>query len=142
MDGAKQALRDEADECWTEVADGMLQAILASPRPSHPVRGQEGATFFHVREKVLTRHVLAAVDAISQVAVDVVRIRCDEDRYTGVAIVIRVRYGEPIIPLADRVRGAATRQLRAVLGKDVPTVAVLTMQVHAEDVTRGDPALA
>lgn len=138
---AMESLRDHTNERWVEVSDTMLAAILAKSRPSHPIRGQAGPDTFHVSEQVLTNYVLDAVDPIPHVEVDAIRIHADQDRYTGITIVITARHGLPLLPVADTIREAARDRLAQVLGEQVPPISVEKMRVHVEDVTPGDPSL-
>ncbi len=139
---ATQALRDHTDERWVEIADSMLAGVLARSRPSHPVRGQVGSESFHVSDQVLTNYLLAAIDPIPQVEVDAINIHSDQDRYTGVTIVISVQHGLSLVPVADMIREAAEACLIDMLGRSTPPITVSTMHVHVEDVTPEDPSLS
>jgi len=139
LETAAQALRDHTEERWVEIAESMLARVLATTRPSHPVRGKARAATFHVSEQVLTSYVLDAVGAIPGVEVDAMRIHSEQDRYTGIDIVITARYGLPLLPVADIIRQAARDRLVTLLGEQVPPISVSTMHVHVEDVTPGDP---
>jgi len=142
LDVAAQALRDHTDERWVEIADSMLAGVLAKAPPSHPVQGQVGSETFYVSEQVLTSYLLDAIDPIPDVEVDAIRIHADQDRYTGVTILITARHGLALLPAADSIREAAQARLQEVLGQPVPRVSVSSMHVQVEDVTPADPGLA
>ncbi len=142
LDVAAQALRDHTDERWVEIADSMLAGVLAKAPHSHPVQGQVGSETFYVSEQVLTNYLLDAIDPIPDVEVDAIRIHADQDRYTGVTILITARHGLALLPAADSIREAAQARLQEVLGQPVPRVSVSSMHVQVEDVTPGDPGLA
>ena len=142
LDVAAQALRDHTDERWVEIADSMLAGVLATTPPSHPLRGQLGSEAFYVSEQVLTNYLLDAIDTVPDVEVDAIQIHADQDRYTGVTILITARHGLALLPVADSIREAAQARLLEVRGQSVPQISVSPMHVHVEDVTPGDPGLA
>jgi len=136
---ATRALLDHSDERWVEIAEDVLDKVLARAHPSHPVRAEEDSLTFHVSEQVLARHVLDAIDPLPDVEVDAVRIHADRDHYTGITIVITARYGVSLLSASDTVAEAANARLMQILGDAVPPLSVSTMHVHVEDVTVDDP---
>ncbi len=138
---ATQALRVHTDERWVEIRDSMLAEVISRSRASHSLRGGGGPDGFHVSEQVLTAYVLDALDPIPHIEVDAIRIHADQDRYTGITILVTAQHGLPLLPAADAIRHAAQKRLIQVLGASTPQISVETMHVHVEDVTPGDPGL-
>jgi len=95
----------------------------------------------HVSQQVVVGYLRDAVDAVDDCEVVTIRVDSDGDVCTGVVIALAVRYGTPLIPLADRVRERAEGRLQELLGPVAPPVTVAHLHVHVVDVTRGDPKL-
>lgn len=141
LDGARDVLVEHLDARWVEISDRVLATALTATRRSSPVRAQAPGGPVQVSEQVLVAYLRAAVDAadpdgvLAEARIDVEGV----DAYAGVTILLVTRYGQPIIPIADRVRAAAYDSLTELLGPVVPAVDVRTMHVHVSDVTTGDP---
>lgn len=144
---ATEELRDHHDERWVEIQDRVLSHVMSASRRSQTVRagtnnpGTDGQTY--ISEGVLTTSLADALDDIPGSAVDHLVITTDHDKnYTGLTIVVRVQFGEIIIPLADRLRLRAQSVLTTLLGTPNPSITVTGMHVHVDDVQRDDPKLS
>lgn len=139
LTSATAALRAHTDGRWVEVSRGMLSGILSRSRSSYPVRAQAPMGPFSVSEHVLVMSLQCELDSIPRCEVTGIQIDASGDTYTGVTIVVTAQYPDPLIPLADRLRDAAQRRLREVLGAVIPEVTVSAMHVHVADISRTDP---
>lgn len=134
-------LRAHVEPRWVEVADAIMSSALRVSRPSPPLVAQAPSGPVHVAEQVVVAYLRDSVDPVPGCEVRNVRLEVEQERCTGVVIVVAARFGEPLIPLADEVRNRAERRLTELLGTAAPPVTVTQMHVHVADVTRGDPKL-
>ncbi len=142
---ATEALSRHVDDRWVQVADRVMTRALTATRRSQPVRaahpdaGASADGELFVSEQVLITHIRHATAPVPGAAPNRVSISTDADhRCTAVTIAITVRYPDPIIPIADRIRARAQDVLGVILGF-VPVVEVSSMHVHVSDVTTTDP---
>lgn len=123
-----------------EIADAVLQRVLAAPRRAEYVRATADPGV-RVSTTALVAVLRADLDtllphaAVQQVAFDV----DDDEGLSAVTIDLVVRYGESILDTADRARDLAKESLDALLGTS--PVDVVVRHVHVSDVTVGDPHL-
>ena len=136
---AASELRHQVNHRWVEIADAVVSRALTASRPSWPVRAQASGGPVQVAEQVLVSYVRGSIDTIADCEVVHIQVRTDGDACTGVVIAVAVRFGTPLIPLADRVRQRAERRLSQLLGPVIPPVTVTDMHIHVADVTRDDP---
>lgn len=140
VDQAAHLLRRHVDSRWVEIADHLLSQALTATRRSYPVRALAAGGRVHVSEQVLVAYLRAAIADVAGAAPTNIVVRTDAGyRYTGVAIELIAHYGQPLLPIADRVRELAAATLTELLGPVTPQVTVTTMHVHIGDVTETDP---
>lgn len=139
---AASVLRAHVDDRWVEVGDSLVARALSASRPSQPVRGATAAGLFAISEQVLVSYLRDSLDAVPDCQVSRIVLDCDaEEGCTGVVVELVVRFGSPLIPLADRIRERAEGRLRELLGPYAPPARLTEMHVHVSDVTLHDPAL-
>jgi hypothetical protein len=142
LTAAANGLRRRADERWVEIADRITAAALAATRRSVPVRARTpGGGEIRIAEQVLVAYLRHALDGgLPRAATTAVTVDVEgRDTFAGVVIQLSVRYGTPLLPLADRARAIAAQALTDLLGSVEPHVDVRTMHVHIADVIQGDP---
>lgn len=132
---AADALRAHADQRWVEISDRVLARALSVTRRSMPVRAASSGGPVNVSEQVLIASIRSALHDLSGAAPVDIQIRTDEqNRYTGVLIVLNIDYKTSILPVADDVRDRAHQVLTTLLGPVSPPLTVTTMHVHVDDV--------
>ena len=134
-------LRHQVNHRWVEIADDVVSRALTASRPSWPVRAEASTGTVEVAEQVLVTYLRDSIDPIDDCEVVQIQVKTDGDVCTGVVIAVAVRFGTPLIPLADTVRQQAESRLGQLLGPVIPPITVTQMHVHVADVTRGDPKL-
>lgn len=131
---------ERTDRRWVEIEEAVLDRVLTASRPSHPVLGHSDAGPFHLSEQVLTYHLLRAADAVPRCEAAAIAVHTDEQqRCTGITVVVTARYGYSLLEIADDVRAAVRAAVPHVLGDVRPAVTVTDMHVHVHDITTGDP---
>ncbi len=137
---ATASLRAHVDDRWVEVADRVLSRALTATRGSLPVLAQAPGGPVQVSEQVLVAYVRAAIADVEHVAPSGIHVLTDDGhRCVGVVIEVTVQYGQPVIPVADRIRDLTEAVLARVLGPVAPPVTVTAMHVHVADVSTTDP---
>ena len=140
LQAATASLREHVDDRWVEVADRVLSLALTATRGSLAVRAQAPGGPVQVSEQVLVAYVRDAIAGVAHVAPSGIEILTDDQhRCTGVVIEVTVQYGQPVIPVADRIRNLTEAVLAELLGPVTPSVTVTAMHVHVADVTTTDP---
>lgn len=134
-------LRERSDQRWVEISDRVLAKALRATRRSHPVRALAPGGPVLVSEQVLVAHLREAIDGqVPGSAVERIHVEVDgRDTFAGVIIEVTAQYGEPLLPIADRIHALATAELTTVLGPVVAQVSVRATHVHFSDVVIGDP---
>lgn len=132
-------LRSHVEPRWVEIADAITSRALRASRPSPPVLATAPSGPVLVAEQVVVAYLRDSVDPVPGCEVVNIQLQVEQERCTGVVIVLAAQFGEPLIPLADEVRRRAELRLAEVLGPTVPPITVTQMHVHVADVTPGDP---
>lgn len=137
---AAQAYKARADDRWVEIEDRVLARALATTRRSMPVRAASADGPVTVSEQVLVAGIRSAIAGVRGATPVAIRVHADDqNRYTGVLILIRADYGTTLLPVADEIRELARQALDTLLGPLDPPITVRTMQVHVDDVRATTP---
>lgn len=128
-------LREQAGERWVEVADRVKVRALTSTRRSLSVRGQAAGGAVQVSEQVVIAYLHDALRGVAGTEVlDIELTTRPPDALAGVTLLVSVRYGTPVLPVADTLRLRAAARLRELLGEVALPVSVGSMHVHVDDV--------
>lgn len=134
-DAAIAASRANADARWVQISDRVRARALQVTRRSLPVTAQAPGGPVHVSEQVLVTYLRDALSGVPGARVDDITIAVGaNDTYAGTTVFISAQYGEPQLPIADRLRDLAAARLHDLLGDITPPVTVTTMEVHVDDV--------
>lgn len=139
MGSVAQRLRDHTDDRWVEIESDLLAHVLATSRPSHPLRAQSATGAYAVSEQVLVAYLRDALDRAPHCEVSAIYVHAYDDVCTGVTVVMTAQYGHSLLEIADTVRLAADEVIDRVLGNVRPRVTVTDMHVHVDDISRADP---
>jgi hypothetical protein len=140
LDAATASLREHVDDRWVEISDRVLSKALTTTRRSLPVQAHTDLGPVLVSEQVLVAYVRAAIAVVDGATPTDIIISADlSHRYTGLTIEVTAEYGQPLLPIADRIRNLAEATLTELLGGVIPAVTVTAMHVHVADVSRADP---
>ena len=134
-------LGQQADQRWVEVVDDVVAQALTATRRSLPLWAVAPGGPVQVSEQVVVAYLRETVDAATADAAALdISLRVEgRDRLAGVVVQLVARYGEPLLPVADRVRTLVEARLRELLGPVDTPVTVQAMHVHFADVVDGDP---
>lgn len=140
LDRATQALRRHTDQGWVLVRENVLLKALSAFRPSAPVRGRttspRGPVEYTVTADVVVSSLREAVTAVPHAAPLSISCSTDEqDRLAVVTVEILASFDEPLLPLSDAVRHAATARLSALLGDLAPPDRAVAVDLAITDVT-------
>lgn len=139
MDTAIQQMRDHTDPRWVEIESDLLAHVLATSRPSHPLRARSALGPYAVSEQVLISYLRDALDRAPHCEVSAIYVHADDAVCTGITIVTTAQYGHRLVDVADVLRIAADDVISKVLGVVRPRVTVTDMHVHVDDISSGDP---
>lgn len=133
---AAAGLRERTDPRWVEISDRVLAKVLTATRRSLPVQAMAQSGPVHVSEQVLVSYLRDAVqDHVPGCHVRAINVHLvGRDTFESVTIQVVVRYGEEILPIADRVHQLAAARLDELLGPAAPSVQVRATHVHVSDV--------
>ena len=109
--------------------DRVLAATPARGPCSRPRLGRR-----HISERVLVAHLRVAVRQTPGAEPRGISAQLDDDRLTGLIVVIAAEYGRPLIPLADAVRDRVAAELADLLGPADPPAGPEAVYVHVADV--------
>ena len=129
-----EAVRAAGDQGWARASQRVLDRVFAATPGSWPVLAAAPGGPVHISERVLVAHLRVVVRQTPGAQPRRISAHLDDDRLTGLIVVIAAEFGRPLIPLADGVRDRVAAELKDLLGPVDPPVGPETIHVHVADV--------